>query len=127
MRRRGPRDISCFCLPPMASGLSPAVRPGPIKQKTALWRNLMSRRITRRGVNAGIGATLLSPALARSAFAQGAASIKIGFGMALTGPLAVNGQQALLGSQIWEEEINAKGGLLGRQGQAIPYDGHSNL
>ena len=59
----------------------------------------MSNRITRRGVNAGIGAALISPALAaRSALAQGGEPIKIGFGMALTGPLAVNGQQALLGA-----------------------------
>ncbi len=87
----------------------------------------MSRRITRRGVNAGIGAALLSPALATtSTFAQGAAAIKIGFGMALTGPLAVNGQQALLGTQIWAEEVNAKGGLLGRQVQIIYYDDQSN-
>jgi branched-chain amino acid transport system substrate-binding protein len=87
----------------------------------------MSRRITRRGVNAGIGAALLSPALARTpAFAQGAAPIKIGFGMALTGPLAPNGQQALLGSQIWAEEVNAKGGLLGRPVQIIDYDDQSN-
>ena len=62
----------------------------------------MSKHVTRRGVNAGIGATLISPALAGTrAFAQGAAPIKIGFGMALTGPLAVNGQQALLGARIW--------------------------
>src|SRR5689334_10372233 len=32
--------------------------------------------------------------------------IKIGFGMALTGPLAANGKQALLGMKIWEEETN---------------------
>jgi branched-chain amino acid transport system substrate-binding protein len=87
----------------------------------------MNRRITRRGVNAGIGAALLSPALVRTpAFAQGAAPIKIGFGMALTGPLAVNGQQALLGSQIWAEEVNAKGGLLGRQIELVHYDDQSN-
>jgi branched-chain amino acid transport system substrate-binding protein len=87
----------------------------------------MSHRITRRGVNAGIGATLISPAVAGSrASAQGGEPIKIGFGMALTGPLAVNGQQALLGSQIWAEEINAKGGLLGRQVQLIHYDDQSN-
>ena len=87
----------------------------------------MSHRITRRGVNAGIGAALISPALAgTAAFAQGAAPIKIGFGMALTGPLAPNGQQALLGAQIWAEEVNAKGGLLGRQVQLIHYDDQSN-
>src|SRR5580704_12634106 len=87
----------------------------------------MSHRITRRGVNAGIGAALISPIVAgKAARAQGAAPIKIGFGMALTGPLAVNGQQALLGSQIWAEEINAKGGLLGRQVELIHYDDQSN-
>jgi len=87
----------------------------------------MSHRITRRGVNAGIGAALISPALARtSAYAQGSEPIKIGFSMALTGPLAPNGKQALLGAKIWQEEVNAKGGLLGRQVQLINYDDQSN-
>jgi branched-chain amino acid transport system substrate-binding protein len=87
----------------------------------------MSYRITRRGVNTGIGAALISPALAGTpAFAQGAAHIKIGFSMALTGPLAPNGKQALLGAQIWQEEVNAKGGLLGRQVQLVNYDDQSN-
>jgi branched-chain amino acid transport system substrate-binding protein len=87
----------------------------------------MSHRITRRGLNAGIGAALISPALARTpAFAQGGAPIKIGFSMALTGPLAPNGKQALLGAQIWQEEVNAKGGLLGRQVQLVNYDDQSN-
>jgi branched-chain amino acid transport system substrate-binding protein len=88
----------------------------------------MTYRVSRRTVNAGLGAALLSPALATTrAFAQGGgAPIKIGFGMALTGPLAVNGKQALLGAQIWQEEVNAKGGLLGRQVQLINYDDQSN-
>jgi branched-chain amino acid transport system substrate-binding protein len=87
----------------------------------------MRNQVTRRGVNSGIGAALISTALTtRRAFAQSGEPIKIGFGMALTGPLAVNGKQALLGSQIWQEEINAKGGLLGRQVQLIDYDDQSN-
>src|SRR5580693_8541262 len=88
----------------------------------------MSSRITRRSVNTGIGAALISPALVRApAYAQGGgAPIKIGFSMALTGPLAANGKQALLGAKIWQEEINAKGGLLGRQVQLINYDDQSN-
>ena len=87
----------------------------------------MSYRISRRGVNAGIGAALISPALVRTpAFAQGGAPIKIGFSMALTGPLAANGKQALLGAQIWQEQVNAKGGLLGRQVQLVNYDDQSN-
>jgi branched-chain amino acid transport system substrate-binding protein len=51
--------------------------------------------------------------------------IKIGFSMALTGPLAPNGKQALLGMQIWEEETNAKGGLLGRPVKLVYYDDQS--
>ena len=90
----------------------------------------MAHRITRRDLNAGIGAALVSPAispvLGSAAFAQDGTPIKIGFGMALTGPLAANGKQALLGAKIWQEEINAKGGLLGRQVQLVNYDDQSN-
>ena len=39
--------------------------------------------------------------------AQSGQPITIGFGMALTGPLAANGKQTLLGMKIWEEEANA--------------------
>src|SRR6476619_2098227 len=59
------------------------------------------------------------------ATAQNQEPIKIGFSMALTGPLAANGKQALLGMKIWEEEINAKGGLLGRPVKLIYYDDQS--
>ena len=45
--------------------------------------------------------------------------------MAVTGPLAPNGKQALLGAKIWEEEINAKGGLLGRKVELVNYDDQS--
>ena len=44
--------------------------------------------------------------------------ITIGFSMALTGSLAVNGKSGLLATQIWAEDTNAKGGLLGPPGQA---------
>jgi branched-chain amino acid transport system substrate-binding protein len=46
--------------------------------------------------------------------------------MALTGPLAANGKQALLGAKIWEETVNKKGGLLGRPVKLIYYDDQSN-
>jgi branched-chain amino acid transport system substrate-binding protein len=58
--------------------------------------------------------------------AQGGNPITIGFAMSLTGPLAANGKQALLGMQIWEEEINAKGGLLGRPVKLVYYDDQTN-
>ena len=58
--------------------------------------------------------------------AQSNEPIKIGFSLALTGPLAPNGKQALLGAKIWQEEINAKGGLLGRKVEFVNYDDQSN-
>src|ERR1700724_3224200 len=51
---------------------------------------------------------------------------KIGFGMALTGPLAPNGKSALLAIKIWEDDVNAKGGLLGRPVKLVYYDDQSN-
>src|SRR5579872_7586153 len=87
----------------------------------------MIHRISRRNINAGIGAALISPAWGSArALAQSGEPIKIGFSMALTGPLAANGKQALLGAKIWEEETNAKGGLLGRPVKLIYYDDQSN-
>src|ERR1700740_2571230 len=52
--------------------------------------------------------------------------IKIGFGMALTGPLAANGKMSLVAMQVWEDDINAKGGLLGRPVKLVYYDDQSN-
>jgi len=52
--------------------------------------------------------------------------IKIGFGMALTGPLAANGKMSLVAMQVWEDDINAQGGLLGRPVKLIYYDDQSN-
>src|SRR6516225_3843839 len=57
---------------------------------------------------------------------QAADPIKIGFGMALTGPLAANGKMSLVAMQIWEDDINAKGGLLGRPVKLVYYDDQSN-
>jgi len=75
------------------------------------------------------GATVALAAGAMSfgtATAQNKEPIKIGFSMAQTGPLGPNGKQALLGMKIWEEETNAKGGLLGRQVKLVYYDDQSN-
>jgi branched-chain amino acid transport system substrate-binding protein len=86
----------------------------------------------RTALNWTIGAMASCALLAAVLFSFAAAPavaqepIKIGFSMALTGPLAANGKQALLGMKIWEEEINAKGGLLGRQVKLVYYDDQSN-
>jgi branched-chain amino acid transport system substrate-binding protein len=77
---------------------------------------------------AGVALTLTAGAMfvINTANAQTKEPIKIGFSMAQTGPLGPNGQQALLGMKIWEEETNAKGGLLGRPVKLIYYDDQSN-
>jgi branched-chain amino acid transport system substrate-binding protein len=52
--------------------------------------------------------------------------IKIGLGMALTGPLAANGKMSLVAMQVWEDDINGHGGLLGRPVKLVYYDDQSN-
>jgi branched-chain amino acid transport system substrate-binding protein len=65
-------------------------------------------------------------ALAGPALAQTGQPIRIGFSMALTGGLAPNGKSALLAQQIWAEDVNAKGGLLGRPVRLVYYDDQTN-
>ena len=72
------------------------------------------------------GLTLALAAIAAAAPARTAEPIKIGFGMALTGGLSANGKSALLAMKIWEEDINATGGLLGRPVRLVYYDDQSN-
>src|SRR5215468_11153423 len=57
--------------------------------------------------------------------AKPAEPITIGFGMALTGGLAAAGKTALLAMQIWQEDVNSKGGLLGRPVKLVYYDDQS--
>jgi branched-chain amino acid transport system substrate-binding protein len=52
--------------------------------------------------------------------------IRIGFSMAQTGPLAANGNSALLAMKIWRDDVNAAGGLLGRPVELVAYDDQSN-
>jgi branched-chain amino acid transport system substrate-binding protein len=58
--------------------------------------------------------------------ARAADPIKLGFGMALTGGLSANGKPALLAVQIWKDDVNKKGGLLGRPVELVFYDDQTN-
>ena len=79
-------------------------------------------RLTGLGRLAAVAALLLMAA----APAKAAEPIKIGLGMSLSGPLAANGKMSLVAMQIWEDDINAKGGLLGRPVKLIYYDDQSS-
>src|SRR6516225_1887627 len=80
---------------------------------------------TRRDVVAGFAAAAVSP-LAVNAPAHAADPIKVGFSMALTGAVAQNGQQLIIALNLWRDDVNAKGGLLGRPVQLVYYDDQSN-
>lgn len=58
--------------------------------------------------------------------AQAADSIRIGFSDNLTGGSAPNGKQLLLAFQIWRDDVNAKGGILGRPVELVYYDDQTN-
>jgi branched-chain amino acid transport system substrate-binding protein len=73
-----------------------------------------------------VGTLLALAAPAAQAQAPSGQPLKIGYGIAQTGGLAPNGKSALLAQKIWEEDINAKGGLLGRPVKLIYYDDQSS-
>lgn len=58
--------------------------------------------------------------------AMAASPIRIGLSIALTGGVAANGKQVLLAMKIWRDDVNAKGGLLGRPVEFVYYDDQSN-
>jgi branched-chain amino acid transport system substrate-binding protein len=86
---------------------------------------MLARRTWRTIVASMFAAATGLVPVAADAQAPAGEPIKIGFSMALTGPLSPNGKSALLGMKIWEEEINAKGGLLGRPVRLVYYDDQS--
>jgi len=69
---------------------------------------------------AAIPALFSTPAVAQQK------PIKVGFSMALTGPLGAGGKSALIGMEIWRDDVNAKGGLLGRPVEFVYYDDQTN-
>lgn len=52
--------------------------------------------------------------------------IRIGYCLSLTGPVAGNARPAQLAHEIWREDINRWGGLLGRPVEFVCYDDHAD-
>jgi branched-chain amino acid transport system substrate-binding protein len=52
--------------------------------------------------------------------------IRIGYCLSLTGPVAGNSRSAKLAHDIWQKDVNAAGGLLGRPIELICQDDHGN-
>ena len=88
--------------------------------QAAIWRNVCGRVSTISLV------ALALYALGSMAPLQAQEPIKIGFSVSLTGGLASSGKAHLLSKQIWAEEINARGGLLGRPVKLVYFDDQTN-
>ncbi len=76
-----------------------------------------------RAISTFAAAALLSIGLAGQASAQ---TIKIGVNEPLTGPFAASGTYVVNGAKIAADEINAKGGLLGKKVELVIEDNKSN-
>ena len=68
-------------------------------------------------------AALLLPAANTASAAE---PVKVGFSLGLTGANAPNGKQLLIALEIWRDDVNAKGGLLGRPVELVYYDDQTN-
>ncbi len=80
----------------------------------------MKRRTLLGGTIAAAVMGLTSAAIAQQP------PIKIGMSMAQTGGLAGGGKASQLGIEVWRDDINAKGGLLGRKVELVVYDDKSS-
>jgi branched-chain amino acid transport system substrate-binding protein len=69
---------------------------------------------------------LLALVLAMPLAASAQKPIKVGFPMILSGPGALFGEPASKGAQMFVDEINAKGGVLGRKLELLPRDTKGN-
>src|SRR5450631_1651582 len=89
-------------------------------EKTTKSASISRRRLL---ATAGAGAAMLG--LTSGAGAQ-QPPIKIGMSMPQSGGLAGGGKASLLGIEIWRDDVNAKGGLLGRKVELVVYDDKSS-
>ena len=80
----------------------------------------------RRGSAAVAAALMFAFASLVTGHAQAAEPVRVGFALGLTGANAPNGNQLLQALEIWRDDVNAKGGLLGRPVELVYYDDQTN-
>ena len=81
---------------------------------------------TRRALGAVAAVLLAGLCWTSGASAQSGNPIKVGMSLALTGGGAPAGKMLQAAIELWREDVNAKGGLLGRPVEIIVYDDQSN-
>ena len=67
-----------------------------------------------------LGMLVQLPGLAQST------PIRVGLSIAQTGPLSGAGKSGLLALEMWRDDVNAAGGLLGRKVELVVYDDQTN-
>jgi branched-chain amino acid transport system substrate-binding protein len=70
---------------------------------------------------AAVFATLAAPA-----FAQGQGTVRIGIALSETGNLADSAKHYWRGVELWRDDVNARGGLLGKKVEFVVYDDRSD-
>jgi len=93
------------------------IDPGEDKMHRFNW----VRKLPRLGV-ATLQTTMLILILSVASSAWAADPIKVGFSMGMTGANGPNGKQLLIALEIWRDDVNEKGGLLGRPVELVYYD-----
>ncbi len=94
----------------------------------------MSKKVSKSGsisrrrllATASAGAALAASPLGIKLLHAQQPPIRIGMSMPQTGGLAGGGKPSLLGIEIWRDDVNAKGGLLGRKVELVVYDDKSS-
>jgi branched-chain amino acid transport system substrate-binding protein len=56
-----------------------------------------------------------------------ASALRIGYCLSLTCPFTGNGRSARIAHEIWRENVNIRGGLLGRPVELVCYDDHADM
>ena len=80
---------------------------------------------TRRKVLGAVAGGAVSYGIPGTLFAQQNV-VRVGMSMPQTGSLGAGGQAALVALRMWVDDVNQKGGLLGRKVEFIAYDDQTN-
>ena len=76
---------------------------------------------SRRDLLKSVAALMLASGIpGRAARAQ--QPIRVGFSIAQTGPISGGGRAALVALRMWADDVNGRGGLLGRKVELVVYD-----
>ncbi len=86
-----------------------------------------TRRTLLTSTAAAAGGLVLSPAVLRYTVLGAESPILVGSLHDQSGPLGTSGQPMVLSVQLAVDELNAAGGLLGRQLKIVSYDPQSNI